>query len=148
MTAQKNISDILLAEDDDIDFDLIKDAFKVTGLGNRVQRAIDGEEALELIFHPERAPMRDFLPGLVILDLNMPKKNGMEVLREIKSHASTRQLPVVILTTSSEQEDITQSYNYGANSFIIKPTKFQDLVDILDTTTQYWLNIVKLPKRV
>ena len=87
------------------------------------------------------------LPGLILLDLNMPKKDGREALREIKADPALRQIPVVALTTSEAEEDIIRTYNLGISSFIIKPVIFESLVDIVRTLSKYWFEIVELPIR-
>ena len=145
MSEQKNIPYILFVENNDEDFELIRNAFSAKGLGNNLKRARDGEEALELIFNPDTASNSSSLPGLVVLDLNLPRKTGIEVLRAIKRNDASRYLPIVILTVSTNEKEIAESYNLGANSFIKKPQKAQDMIDILEIISQYWLNVVKLP---
>ena len=86
------------------------------------------------------------LPTLILLDLNMPRKDGREALRELKSDQQLRRIPVVVLTTSNAEDDIRRTYDLGVNSFIIKPTSFQDLVDILKALSDYWFDTVKLPE--
>ena len=86
------------------------------------------------------------LPTLILLDLNMPRKDGREALRELKSDEQLRRIPVVVLTTSNAEDDIRRTYDLGVNSFIIKPTSFQDLVDILKALSDYWFDTVKLPE--
>jgi len=147
MGVQRNRSDILIVEYDDVDYELILEALKVIGLNNRVLRAIDGAEALDLVLNPGNARIKDFQPGFMILDLNMPRKNGWDVLKEMKLNPRSRQLPIIVLATSVDQDDVVKCYELGVNSFIQKPVRFQDLVEIFDTVVKYWLEVVKLPKR-
>ncbi len=139
---------ILLAEDDDDDFLLTTQALKEHRLVNHVHRVRDGVELLEYLYQegeyaaPETAPS----PSLILLDLNMPRKDGREALREIKSDARLRRLPVVVLTTSRAQEDIVRSYDLGVNSFISKPVGFHGLVDAVKVLGHYWFEVVALPE--
>jgi len=97
--------------------------------------------------NPGNARIKDFQPDFMILDLNMPRKNGWDVLKEMKLNPKSRQLPIIVLATSVDQDDVVKCYELGVNSFIQKPVRFQDLVEIFDTVVQYWLEVVKLPKR-
>lgn len=139
---------ILLAEDDDDDYLLTTQALREQRLINNIHRVRDGVELLEYLHHegeyatPDSAPP----PSLILLDLNMPRKDGREALREIKSDASLRKLPVVILTTSRAQEDIVRSYDLGVNSFITKPVGFHGLVDAVKVLGRYWFEVVELPE--
>jgi CheY-like chemotaxis protein len=130
---------ILIADDDEEDRQLIKDALAESRLINPVQFVNDGEELMESLRSNSR------LPGLILLDLNMPKKDGREALREIKSNSRFKTIPVIILTTSKAEEDIYRTYNLGVNSFITKPVTFTALVDVLNKVAQYWFEIVELP---
>ncbi len=140
---------ILIAEDDDDDFLLVREAFEESNLLNEIYRARDGEELMEFLLHQgpfsERASSPR--PTLILLDLNMPRKDGREALAEIKAHPDLRQIPVVILTTSKAEEDIIRTYDLGVNSFIRKPVDFHDFVRIIQTLGDYWFNIVQLPPR-
>ena len=147
MAIQRNSSDILIVEDDDVGYELILEALKVIGLSNRVLRAMDGSEALDLVLNPGNARIKDFQPGFMMLDLDMPRKNGWEVLKEMKLNPRSRQLPIIVLSTSVDQDDVVKCYELGANSFIQKPVRFQDLVEIFSTVVQYWFEVVNLPKR-
>ena len=147
MGIQRNSSDILIVENDDVDYDLILDALKVIGLSNRVLRANDGAEALDLVINPGNARINDFQPGFMILDLDMPTKNGLDVLKEMKLNPKSRLLPIIVLATSVDQDDVDKCYELGVNSLIQKPLRFQDLVEHLNTVVQYWLEVVILPKR-
>ncbi|MBI5741109.1 MAG: response regulator [Nitrospirae bacterium] len=138
---------ILMADDDEDDRLMAEEALKEARLLNPIRFVKDGEELLDyLYFRGEysgngNAPR----PGLILLDLNMPKKDGREVLREIKEDTELRQIPVVVLTTSSAEEDIYRTYNLGVNSYITKPVAFEGLVEVMKTLTDYWFNIVRLP---
>lgn len=138
---------ILIAEDDDDDFLLVKDAFEESRILIDIYRARDGEELMEFLLNqgrfsdPEISPR----PSLILLDLNMPRKDGREALAEIKAHAELRMIPVVILTTSKAEEDIIRTYDLGVNSFIRKPVDFHDFIKIVQTLGEYWFEIVQLP---
>jgi CheY-like chemotaxis protein len=137
----------LLAEDDDDDYFLTVEAMKQARLLNDLVRVCDGEELLDYLLHrgvfavPDSSPA----PALILLDLNMPRKDGREALRDIKSHPELRRLPVVVLTTSRAEEDIIRSYELGVNSFISKPVTFPGLVEALKILGRYWFEIVELP---
>ena len=137
---------ILMADDDEDDRMLALDAIRESRLGNTFHCVEDGEELMEYLHHTGRYSATDSpRPGLILLDLNMPKKDGREALREIKGDPDLRRIPVVILTTSKTEEDILRAYDLGANSFITKPVTFDRLVDIVRALGQYWFNIVALP---
>lgn len=146
MTKRDSLT-ILMADDDPDDRLLLQDAFDEIRLGNPISFVTDGVELMDYL-HRRGAYVHlagTELPGLILLDLNMPKKDGREALREIKQDPVLRTIPVVILTTSSAEEDILRSYDLGTNSFIIKPVTFDKLVDIIRKVTQYWFEIVRLP---
>lgn len=131
---------ILVADDDHEDRQLIREALRESRISNPVTFVNDGEQLMAALASSET------LPGLILLDLNMPKKDGMEALREIKENESYRTIPVVVLTTSQAEEDILKSYNIGANSFISKPVTFTGLVEVLKEIAHYWFEIVELPQ--
>jgi CheY-like chemotaxis protein len=139
---------ILLAEDDDDDYLLTREAFEEARLINSVYRVKDGEELLEYLRRqgnysdPATAPR----PSIILLDLNMPRKDGREALEEIKKDPGLQTIPVVILTVSQMEEDIIQTYTHGASSYIRKPVKFNQLVEVIKTFKRYWLEIVELPQ--
>jgi CheY-like chemotaxis protein len=147
MSAGRTPITILLADDDEEDRLMTKEALTESRLANDVRFVADGEELTDYLFghggyaDPADAPT----PGLILLDLNMPKKDGREVLAEIKSEPRLRQIPVVVLTTSKTEEDIVRSYELGVNSFITKPVTFEGLVAAMTVFTQYWFEIVALP---
>jgi two-component system, response regulator len=135
---------ILMADDDEDDRMSTADAFREHHLVNEFHTVNDGEELMAFLRRAGKysdAPR----PGLILLDLNMPRMDGREALREIKSDPVLRSIPVVILTTSSEEEDILKTYDLGANSFISKPVGFESLVQLVSTMTRYWFQLVELP---
>ncbi len=138
---------ILLADDDEDDRMLTADALTTSKLANHLRLVNDGEELMDYLHHRGKfAPPADSpRPGLVLLDLNMPRKDGREALREMKADPELRSIPVVILTTSKAEEDIERTYDLGANSFIVKPVSFDGLVDALRVATEYWFQVVQLP---
>ena len=139
---------ILLADDDEDDRFLTQEAFRQQFPGTEMATVEDGEELLEFLRRTGRyASSNHSLPELILLDLNMPRKDGREALQEIKSDSELRHIPVVILTTSDAGIDIDNSYQWGANSFITKPSSFKTLMDITQTIGNYWFNIVKVSGR-
>jgi CheY-like chemotaxis protein len=140
---------ILIAEDDSEDQMLTQEAFAHSRLTNPVYFVENGEELMDYLRNangyenPEAYPR----PGLILLDLNMPRKDGREALREIKSDQQLRHIPVVVLTTSKAEEDIIRSYQLGVNSFITKPVRFDALVEVVQTLGKYWFQIVELPEK-
>ena len=139
---------ILIAEDDEEDRMLASDALKESRLANQVTFVEDGEELTDYLFN--RGNYEDKkkypAPGLVLLDLNMPRKDGREALQEIKREPSLKRIPIIVLTTSRAEEDILRSYDLGVNSFITKPVTFESLVEIMKVIGQYWFEIVELPR--
>jgi CheY-like chemotaxis protein len=140
---------ILLADDDEEDRMLACDALAESRLSNEISCVTDGEDLMDYLHRrgkyasPAEAPR----PGLILLDLNMPKKDGREALREIKSDPELRQISVVVLTTSKAEEDIYSSYDSGASSFISKPVTFEGLVEVMKGLGRYWFEIVDLPRQ-
>jgi CheY-like chemotaxis protein len=137
---------ILVAEDDPDDQLLTRDALEESRITNTVCFVNDGQELLDYLRHAgcyaEHPPVR---PDLILLDLNMPRKDGREALAEIKADPALRSIPVVILTTSKAHEEIQRAYDLGANSFIVKPVSFEGLVNAVRVVAQYWFTIVRLP---
>lgn len=138
---------ILIADDDSDDREMIREALQENRLSNDVRFVTDGEDLMDYLLHRNKysAPADAPKPGLILLDLNMPKKDGREALKEIKSNPELRQIPVVVLTTSKAEEDIFRTYNLGSNSFVTKPVTFDSLVQVMKTIGRYWLEIVELP---
>ena len=138
---------ILVAEDDSDDRLLLKDAMADCGWSGDLRCVEDGEELLDYLLRrgkyqpPANAPR----PGLILLDLNMPRKDGREALREIRANPSLRRIPVVVLTTSKADSDIAGLYDLGANSFVSKPVQFDALVNVIRILGQYWFKTVALP---
>lgn len=141
---------ILLAENNDDHYLLIKDAFQQGSSLHDVKRVENGEELLDYLLHQGRYqdPATSPSPSLILLDLNMPKKDGREALMEIKSHPVLRKIPTVILTTSNAEKDILDCYDYGANTFIRKPMDFDQLVKTLQVVVNYWFKISELPTNI
>jgi len=138
---------ILMAEDDEDDCMLVKEAFAESRLINDLRFVRDGEELMDYLHHRNRYSDRAVspCPGLILLDLNMPRKDGREALREIKGDPRLRSIPVVVLTTSEDKNDILRSYDLGASSFITKPVTFEGLVNVIKSFGRYWFEIVELP---
>lgn len=139
---------ILMADDDPDDRVLTKDALEENRLANDLHFVEDGEELMDYLhqrgkFSEQNAPF----PGLILLDLNMPRKDGREALAEIKAHPKLKHIPVIVLTTSKAEEDIFKTYDLGVSSFITKPVTFEDLVRVTKAIGNYWFGIVKLPNR-
>lgn len=143
--ARPNI--ILMADDDDDDCLLARDALAESHIPGELHFVKDGEELMEYLFRRGRYPQGTEAPrpGLILLDLNMPLKDGREALREIKSDPDLRRIPVVVLTTSKADTDVGSVYELGANSFISKPFQFEALVSVMKSLGQYWFSTVELP---
>lgn len=137
---------ILMADDDDDDYLLTKKALKESKLLNTLVRVEDGEQLIDYL--KKRGPYQQTAvrPGVILLDLNMPKKDGREALREIKSDSELSDIPIVIFTTSKAEEDIYRSYQLGSNSFITKPVTFENLIKVMNALGTYWFEIVELPQ--
>ena len=140
---------ILLADDDEDDRMLAEEALREARLANTITTVEDGEELMDYLYRRGKfsAPGAAPRPGLILLDLNMPRKDGREALKEIKADAELRRIPIVVLTTSKAEEDIYRTYDLGVNSFITKPVSFESLVYIMKALRTYWFEIVTLPER-
>lgn len=147
MNAEKNTLVILMADDDEDDRLLTFEAMTESRVLNQLMFVEDGVELLEYLRgegkYADRAQYP--LPGLILLDLNMPKKDGREALAEIKADKDLRRIPIVILTTSKAEEDMLKGYDLGAASYITKPVTFEALVDLMRALGKYWVEIVELP---
>jgi CheY-like chemotaxis protein len=148
MTNRKNNPIVILVADDDADDRLLmKEALEENRLANDLHFVQDGEELMEYLCHSGQytdsiaAPR----PSLILLDLNMPRKDGREALKEIKANPHLKQIPVVVLTTSKAEEDILRTYDLGVSSFIAKPVTFESMVEIMKMLGRYWFEIVELP---
>ena len=139
---------ILIADDDPEDRMLIKEALEESRLTNKIEFVENGEELLDYLQNKGKYTDKDKypVPGLILLDLNMPKKDGREALKEIKGDPHLRVIPVIVLTTSKAEEDVLKTYDLGVSSFITKPVTFSALVDVMKTVSKYWFEIVELPK--
>lgn len=136
--------DILLVEDNPGDVRLIQEAMKDSKIYNSVYVVKDGQEALDFLY--KNGEYKDSpKPDLILLDLNLPKVNGQEVLERIKSDAVLRKIPIIILTTSKADEDVLMSYALHANCFITKPADFDQFIQVINMIQNFWLSIVKLP---
>lgn len=146
MTAKDSVV-ILMADDDEDDIMLTEKALQQGKLLNKLYCVRDGEELLDYLFHrgdytdAAKAPR----PGVILLDLNMPRKDGREALKEIKAHPDMKDIPIVVFTTSKAEEDIYRSYKLGVNSFITKPVTFDRLIEVMQMLGKYWFEIVTLP---
>jgi CheY-like chemotaxis protein len=136
---ERNV-EILLVEDNPNDVELILHVFRWCNLSDQVHVAWDGEEALDFIFGTGMYTGRDSRtkPKVILLDLKLPKIDGIEVLRRIKENPRTRTIPVVILTSSKEERDVVESYNLGVNSYIVKPVKFDEFANVIRDLGLYW----------
>ena len=142
-------SDILLVEDNPADVELTLEAFRISNKGNRLVVCRDGEEAIEYLFQcgRYRRLAGALRPDLVLLDLNLPRMSGVDVLALIRKNERLRALPVVVFTTSEREEDIASSFLHGANSYLTKPVKFDECVQLVGLIQHYWLELSKLPPR-
>jgi CheY-like chemotaxis protein len=140
MLSENTNNPILLVEDNPIDLDLSLRAFAAKKLTNPIQVARDGEEALKYM---EKWEKGEPWPVVILLDLNLPKINGLEVLQKFKSHPDFKSIPVVILTTSSDSSDLKKAYLSGANSYIVKPVNFEKFLDVAGHIDLYWTVINK-----
>lgn len=147
MNLDKRPPIILIAEDDADDRQWIKEALSETHINADVRFVEDGEDLMNYLFHRGKYKSASTLsyPGLIFLDLNMPRKDGREALKEIKSDLRLRHIPILILTTSKSKEDVFRTYDLGANSVILKPVTFSGLVDIMRSVKQYWFEMIELP---
>jgi two-component system response regulator len=133
---------ILMADDDEDDRDLARDALEGTALGERLRFVIDGQELLDYLRLNGPDKPR---PSIILLDLNMPRKDGREALAELKADKSLRKIPVVVLTTSSDEVDVQRAYELGASSYITKPVTHSQLTQVMHGLAEYWAGIVELP---
>lgn len=137
--------ELLLVEDNPQDLELTLRALRKANFANRIQIARDGEEAIHFIFGPDGRQLTPFPPRVILLDLKLPKIDGLEVLRRIRGDARTRLIPVVVLTSSKEQRDIVESYQLGVNSYIVKPVDFEGFHEAVHALGLYWLLLNQPP---
>lgn len=145
----RKVITILMADDDEDDREMTREALKNSRLANAMRTAVDGQDLMDYLRREGRyadgavpAPR----PGVILLDLNMPKKDGREALAEIKADDSLRSIPVVVLTTSKDEEDVFRTYDLGVSSFITKPVTFAGLVEAMQVWQRYWFELVELPE--
>ena len=150
MSDEETLVTILVAEDDSEDRILTKEALIVNNLANDLHFVGDGEELLDYLYRrgKYRDPASSPRPGLLFLDLNMPRKDGREALQEIKADPTLRSIPVIVLTTSDSEDDIRDCYDLGANSYITKPVTFAGLIRAMRAIGQYWFGAAGLPSSV
>jgi two-component system response regulator len=134
---------ILLVEDNPNDVEITVRALKKGQVRNELTVARDGQEALDILFGVKNGHIPK--PGLILLDLNLPKVNGHEVLEKIKADPKLRRIPVIVLTASTREEDIVRTYDLGVNTFISKPVEFEDFIRMVTTIKEYWIVIATLP---
>lgn len=143
----QNPIEILLIEDNPADIRLTQEAFQQARLQNTIHVVQDGVNAIAFI--RQTAPFQQApRPDLILLDLNLPKKDGREVLKEIKSDTHTRTIPVVVLTTSDDEADVLRSYDLHANAYLVKPIDILQFIKMIQTLEDFWLSVVKLPPKV
>ena len=147
MIENDSIVEILLVEDNPRDVELTLRALKKNNFANHVHVVKDGEEALEFIFAngAYEGRKKQDLPRVIFLDLKLPKVDGLEVLRKIKSDKTTRMVPVVVMTSSQEEQDMVESYNLGVNSYVVKPVDFDKFLQSVSDLGMYWLLLNKAP---
>ena len=147
MSTRGDTITILMADDDPDDRLMTGDALEEARLANDLRFVEDGEELMDYLRHCGKYSSKQDSPrpGLILLDLNMPKKDGREALAEIRADPDLRQIPIVVLTTSKAEEDVYRTYDLGVNSFITKPVSFEGLVDVMRALGKYWFEIVRLP---
>ena len=138
---------ILLVEDNLQDIEITRRAFARGKVKNELVVVRDGQEALDYLYHREtyQDPSSSPRPGMILLDLNLPKVSGMEVLQEIKNDEALRPIPVIVLTASPREEDVVRSYNLGVNTYIQKPVAFDNLLKVVQAVQEYWIIIASLP---
>jgi CheY-like chemotaxis protein len=148
MTGARLIT-ILMADDDEDDRLMTRDALRESHLTNELRFVEDGEALIDYLKHQGKYKSEKDAPrpGIILLDLNMPKKDGREALKEIKTDPDLRHIPIVIFTTSQAEEDIYRSYKLGVNSFITKPVTFENLIKVMKILGKYWFEVVELPTR-
>jgi len=135
--------EILLIEDNDLDAELTMRAMREYNMGNKIIRLTDGQEALDYFFSPKSE--KNEIPRVILLDIKLPGINGLEVLKQLKNHELTRHIPVIILTSSTEEKDIQTCYQLGVNSYISKPVEFDSFQNTMKTLGMYWLLMNRAP---
>ena len=146
MMENLSVVDVLLVEDDPGDVLLIREAFEYNKVHNSLHVVSDGVEALDFL-HRRNGHADAPRPDLVLLDLNLPRKDGREVLEEVKADPSLRTIPIVVLTTSEAEEDILRSYDLHANAYVTKPVDFDRFIEVVRLIDDFFVTVVKLPQR-
>lgn len=142
---ESKIIEILLVEDNDVDAELTLRALKKHHLSNHINRMVDGQEIIDYFFDPDGSPkvISPHIPQLILLDLKLPKLSGLEVLKILKNDPATKKIPIVVLTSSTEDTDIEECYRLGVNSYIVKPVEFDKFMDSVQKLGFYWLLLNK-----
>lgn len=147
MSKTIKVCPVLLAEDDENDVYFLERAFQQVKIPHPIFRVADGDEAIRYLAgageYEDRTKFP--LPGLMLLDLKMPRKNGFEVIEWVRNQPGLRRLPLVVFTSSKEQPDLRQAYDLGANTYLVKPVKFEDLVELVRAINSYWLTSAEMP---
>jgi CheY-like chemotaxis protein len=138
---------ILMAEDDEEDRLMTQEALAEVNAVNELRFVIDGEDLMDYLHQRGAHGTEARRPAVILLDLNMPRKNGREALAEIKSDPDLRHIPVVVFTTSKDDDDVVSTYDLGANSFITKPSRFPALIEVMRSFSDYWFQVAELPER-
>lgn len=141
-----NKAHILLVEDNEGDILLTKEAFEERQIINKISIARDGEDAINFLELIDKSEIKNY-PDIILLDINLPKKNGHEVLKFIKNSDKFKHIPVLVLTTSSSEKDVREAYNNHVNSYITKPTTMTDFIDAISKIEDFWIGIVQLPRK-
>jgi two-component system, chemotaxis family, response regulator Rcp1 len=139
--------EILLVEDSPSDAALTQEALQAGKIANHLHRVVDGVEALEYL-RQQGAFTKAVRPDLIMLDLNLPRKDGRDVLKELKNDPALQTIPVIVLTTSRAEKDVLQSYQLNANCYITKPVDFENFVEVIRSIEQFWLSVVTLPSQI
>lgn len=144
---RKQLVPVLLVEDDPDDVEITRRAFAKGKIANPLHVVRDGEEAMEFLKHTGRYKQADCAPrpGLILLDLNLPRLDGRQVLRLVKEDTELRRIPIVVLTTSDEEADVLECYDSGANSYMTKPVDFKKFIEAVVTIGKYWLYFAEIP---
>jgi len=148
MTFNESVVQILLVEDNPSDAELALHALRKHNLANKVDWVKDGEEALDYLFHRGVHADKKGLPKVVLLDLRLPKLDGIDVLRALRHHPETRELPVVVLTSSKEERDVVETYEMGVNSYVSKPVAFKEFAETVANLGLYWAIINRVPPEI
>ena len=148
MTFNESVIQILLVEDNPSDAELALHALRKHNLANKVDWVKDGEEALDYLFHRGAYAHKKGLPKVVLLDLRLPKLDGIDVLRALRNNPETRELPVVILTSSKEERDVVETYEMGVNSYVSKPVAFKEFAETVANLGLYWAIINRVPPEI